>query len=160
MNDPIDHDGNLETRLEKLEQNLNHLLRQAKTHELDLNQVKAALERVLFDTGSTRESLDSLERRYAEAIKRLRAIAETQASHSERLDTLARGQQEATEKLKQELETHSKAWLEALQENFTQVKEALVEIRTTQGTRNERFDRMETRLESTATRHDVSRIET
>src|SRR5437016_13343682 len=103
MNDPVDHDGD-ESRLEKLEQNLNHLLRQAKTHELDLNQVKAALERVLFDTGSTRESLDSLERRYAEAIKRLRAIAETQASHSERLDTLARGQQEATEKLKQELE--------------------------------------------------------
>src|SRR5436853_956341 len=93
MNDPIDHDGNLETRLEKLEQDVTHLLRQAKTHELDLNQVKAALERVLFDTGSTRESLDSLERRYAEAIKRLRTVAETQASHSEKLDVLTHGQQ-------------------------------------------------------------------
>ena len=139
MNDPIDHDGD-ESRLDKLEQDVSHLLRQAKTHELDLNQVKAALERVLFDTGSTRESLDSLERRYAEAIKRLRAIAEAQASHSEKLDTLGRGQQE----LKQELHTISNTWLDSLQENFSELKS---DIATAQGTQNERFDHIGTRFD-------------
>ncbi|HEX3643202.1 MAG TPA: hypothetical protein VHV10_18090 [Ktedonobacteraceae bacterium] len=140
MNNPIDHDGDLESRLEKLESGQNHLIRQAKAHELDLNQVKSTLERVQFDTGSTRESLDTIERKQNEAIRLLRGIRQTQADHGERFD-----------ELKQELHTHSEVWLKSLQENFDQVKEALVEIRTTQGTHNERFDAM-------ATKDDIASI--
>jgi chromosome segregation ATPase len=122
MNHPKD-DGH-DSRLERLEQELHLLIRQAKAHELDLNQVKALLERIKLDTGSSRESLDIVE-------QRLLALRH---------------------ELKRELNAHSNAWLNALQQNFDEVKGALVDIRTTQGTHNERLDQV-------ASKDDVNRIE-
>jgi iron uptake system EfeUOB component EfeO/EfeM len=58
---------------------------------------------------------------------------------------LTRGQQELKQELQQELHSHSEAWLKSLQENFEEVKSAMVEIRTTQGTHNERFDHVTTK---------------
>jgi len=162
MNDPIDHDGD-ESRLDKLEQDVSHLLRQAKTHELDLNQVKATLERVLFDTGSTRESLDSLERRYAEAIKRLRAIAEAQASHSEKLDTLGRGQQELQEKLGQSEEAFLEVLVKTIGDESREIKTMLADrsermdqiVGEARQQSESRFDRIETTM---ATKDDIAGI--
>jgi len=86
----------------------------------------------------------------------LKRILPDVGTSREKLDALGRGQQE----LKQELHSHSEAWLNSLQESFEEVKSALVEIRTTQGSRNERFDRIESRLEATATRDDITILKT
>ena len=71
----------------------------------------------------------------------LKRILPDVGTSREKLDALGRGQQE----LKQELHSHSETWLKSLQENFDEVKSALVEIRTTQGTHNERFDHLTTK---------------
>src|SRR2546429_9706460 len=132
MNDLIDRDGDLEFRVEKIEKDVNHLLKQAQAHGLDLKQVQAMLGRVQFDTGDAREGLDTVERRQAEALKQLRAIGQTQVDHDERLDTLARGQQE----LKQDLS----AVFDGLVKH---VQDEAHEIKTTQAGHSERFDMVE-----------------
>jgi hypothetical protein len=120
MNQPIEPEDNFEQRIEQIEREIKH--------------IRFTLEHVKLDTGSSRESLDAIERKQYEALRLLRGIRQTQADHGERFD-----------ELKQELHTHSEVWLKSLQENFDQFKEALVEIRATQGTHNERFDAMATK---------------
>src|SRR2546429_658851 len=136
MNRPIEPDGNLEQRVEQIER--------------EMKRARFALDHIKLDTGATKESLDTIERHLSETNKLLRGITQTQVDHGERFDTVK-------VELKQELEAHSDAWLKSLQQNFEQVKEALVEIRTTQGSRNERFDHIETTM---ATKDDTGRIET
>jgi archaellum component FlaC len=49
MNNPIDHDDDLESRINKLER--------------DMKQVKSTLGHIKLDTDDARESLDPIERR-------------------------------------------------------------------------------------------------
>ncbi len=72
-----------------------------------------------------------------DVLNQLHQIAQTQADHGERFDTLK-------VELKQELETHSKGWLQSLQENYTEHQS---DIQTLQGTQNERFDGVDRKLD-------------
>jgi hypothetical protein len=72
-----------------------------------------------------------------DVLNQLKTIAQTQADHGERFDSLKF-------ELKQELETHSKTWLNALQGNYTEHQS---DIQTLQGTQNERFDGVDRKLD-------------
>ncbi len=129
MNNPIEPDGNLEQRVEHIER--------------EIKRVRFALDHIKVDTGSSRESFDAIEQKQSEALKLLRGIAQGQADHGEKFDAQ-----------RQELHTHAETWLKSLQENFDEVRSALVEIRTTQGSRNERFDHIDTRFDKQDQRMD------
>jgi len=118
MNNPINPDDDLESRIEKLER--------------DMKQVKSTLGHIKLDTGDARESLDAIERRQVEMNKLLRGIAQAYPDHGERLDTLTRGQQETNQDIK--------AIHEVFVKDFHQLGSSLGEVNSTI---NERFDKNE-----------------
>ncbi len=79
MNNPIDRNSDLESRIDKLERGM--------------KQVKSTLEHIRLDTGDARESLDAIERRQVGMNKQLCEMTQTQTDHNEKFDTLERGLQ-------------------------------------------------------------------
>ncbi|HEY4034841.1 MAG TPA: hypothetical protein VGL94_12845 [Ktedonobacteraceae bacterium] len=127
---------NLEKRIESLElaqktateaDHLQH--QQMQLLRTDVQETNSLLKRILPDVGTSREKLDTL-------------------THGQ--EELVYGQQG----LLQEIHAISKTWVESLQENFDEAREALVEIRTTQGSRNERFDHLDMRFDKQDKRMD------
>ncbi|HEX3643461.1 MAG TPA: hypothetical protein VHV10_19415 [Ktedonobacteraceae bacterium] len=131
MNQPIEPEDNFEQRIEQIEREIKH--------------IRFTLEHIKLDTGSSRESLDAIERKQSEALKLLRGIGQAQPDHSEKLDTLERGLQV----IKHDIEAIHDVFVG----DFDRIEKG---IESTQGTMNERFDRIEVAM---ATKDDITRLE-
>lgn len=120
-----------EKRLKKLERQTEPIKRidamedKLERFEHDMKHLKSTLDHVKLDTGTARESLDSIGRQELETHILLRHLIEKQPDYSERFDTLKI-------ELRQELETISNTWLDTLQEHYTE--------------HTDRFDRIEKQL--------------
>ncbi len=127
-------------RIDKLEKRVERL-EQQQTEPIKITHIE-------IDTGNVRERFDRIEQK--------------QADHSERFDTLERGQQELKQILQQNYEAILEGMAKTIRDETIDIKAALFDIKTTQGTYNERFDRIETTmatkedLKATATKEDIT----
>jgi len=64
------------------------------------------------------------------------------------------------EAIKQELKTVSNTWLDTLQEHYTEHTEAISDVKTVQSGHSKFFEEHGKRLAATATKDDISRLET
>lgn len=105
------------------------------------------IDRLEIDRGGTQEMLK-------ETNKKLDQIIQTQAGRSGRFDALERGQQH----LEQQLNAHSETWLNTLQENYTEHKQDITDIKTVQSGHSKFFEEHGKRLAATATKDDVTTL--
>jgi protoporphyrinogen oxidase len=134
-------DQPIEDRINKLEEEV-RLLRQQITEPI-------RIDRLEIDRGGTQELLK-------ETNKKLDQIIQTQTDRSERFDTLEHGIQE----LKQELNTHAEAWLNTLQEHYTEHKHDIANVQTVLRGHAKFFEEHGKRLAATATKDDIAAMAT
>lgn len=96
-----------------------------------------------------REEQEAIKRRLEQATEPMKAVRVEVASE----DVIRR-----LDRLKQELHTASHAWLDTLQEHYTEHKEAISEVKTIQGGHAKFFEEHGKRLAATASKDDITSV--
>lgn len=100
-----------------------------------------------------------IEQRHTEEMKPIRLDVASKEVLDE-LRELRQGQAELKQHFDHELKTVSETWLETLQEHYTEHKSAIDGVQTVQKGHAKFFEEHGERLAATATKDDISKLET